>query len=278
MKRVSPKVYTEKYYLSDCTGYDDFKKSNGLKLEPRFVRMISEIPIKKGMKILDVGCGRGELVYWAARKGAEVEGIDYAKAAIKLSNKARFKWPVSIKKKTKFSVMDAKKLKYKDKFFDAIIFTEVYEHMYPNELQIAFFEFKRVLRDGGFLFIHTAPCKFYNDYTYRYWSYPLSTLIVKLSNLFTGHNYGNLQLPSEIRSSSHKIMHINEPNYFSMKKLLSKSGFTSNIKTSNVTIIKPNISWKDRVYNFLVYLHPLSTKFPFNVIWGNDFFVIARKV
>jgi 2-polyprenyl-3-methyl-5-hydroxy-6-metoxy-1,4-benzoquinol methylase len=41
----------------------------------------------KGVKVLDVGCGNGYVLFQYARHGAEVTGVDLTKAAVELSRK-----------------------------------------------------------------------------------------------------------------------------------------------------------------------------------------------
>ncbi len=278
MRRVDPKYYDEKYYLTDCTGYREFKKSFGKILEPRLSRIVKEIPNLKNLSVLDIGCGRGELVFWAAENGAKrAIGVDYSKAAIKLANKAKKHYSPSVQSKVKFMVRDAKKLSFPKGSFDVIFLVEVLEHLYPEEQIIVFEKIKKILKGDGRVIVHTSPNKIFNDLTYRFWCYPLSTVLVKLNNLLTGNSYPNLSPPSEIRSSSHKIMHVSESTYFSLKKLFSRNGFCGKIFSTNVTVNKPVLSWKDLLFNFIVYLYPLSKYFPFNVFWGNDFIVILEK-
>ncbi len=88
MKGLNPKLYNQDYYTSDCSGFKEFSKSSGKKLYPRYLEVTKHLKIKKGMKILDIGCGRGELSFWAASHGATVIGVDYSKAAIKLAKNA----------------------------------------------------------------------------------------------------------------------------------------------------------------------------------------------
>src|ERR1035437_147901 len=107
MRRVNPKVYTKKYYLSDCTGFSEFKKSFGKILEPRFIELIKYFRIEPDIKVLDIGCGRGEMVFYAAHEGASAVGIDYSKQAIQLANLAKNKQNKIIQKKAEFIVMDA---------------------------------------------------------------------------------------------------------------------------------------------------------------------------
>ena len=278
MRRVNPRVYTEKYYLSDCTGFEQWKRSGGKEFEPRLERIVKEIPPVKNLRILDIGCGRGELALWCARNGAkEVIGIDYSKNAIILANQAKKHLKKDITKKIKFKIGDGKKLEFKENSFDAVLLTEVLEHLYIGEQVIIFKEIERILRDNGFVFIHTAPSKWFNNITYKFWCYPISSILVFINNLITGNKYTNIKKPSEIRTESHKIMHVNEPDYLSLNNLFNKSQFEGKIKSTNVTIAKPVLGWKDKLFNSIVYLNPISNYFPFNILFGNDFYSILRK-
>jgi ubiquinone/menaquinone biosynthesis C-methylase UbiE len=271
MKRVDPKVYTREYYLNDCTGFAEFKKSFGKILEPRFVELIKHFKIEPGTKVLDIGCGRGEMVFFAALGGAEAVGIDYSKDAIGLANLAKKKQSKTIQANTKFLLMDAKKLAFADSYFDLVILTDVVEHLYPKELDLTFKEIKRVLKNKGKVIIHTAPNKTFIDYFYKFYCYPVSTIIVLVWRLLTGKKYPNIAKTSDLRTDSHAIMHINEPTYFSLRKYFKKYNFTGKIISTNVTAIKPVLSFKDQLFNMVVFLHPLSKRFPFNVVSGSDF-------
>lgn len=278
MRRVHPSAYTHEYYLTDCTGYREFKKKFGLKLEPRLARITAEMPLPRDLRVLDIGCGRGEMVAWAARKGAShAEGVDYSTAAVLLAKKAQKNWPKSLKNRTNFRHMDAKKLKFPDASFDAVFLVEVLEHLYPEEQVVVMHEVYRVLKSDGFVFAHTAPSRWFNDYSYRVWSYPISSVLVGAWNKLLRKNYGNLLPPDKLRSKSHKIMHVAEPDYFSLKKLFADTGFFGGIGSTNITVLKPVISWKDTLFNFIVYLHPFSKFFPLNVFFGADFYAILRK-
>ena len=278
MRRVDPKVYTKKYYLTDCTGYNEYKKSLGEKLEPRFQELTKYFTIKPNTRVLDIGCGRGEMIFLAAKMQAAGFGIDYSKAAIALANTLKKNKPIAIQKKMHFSVMDAKLLKFPYSYFDIVILTDVFEHLYPEELEMVFKEIKRVLKKGGQLIIHTAPNRLFNDYGYKHYSYPISTLIVNIWNIFKKDKYPNITKPEELRTDSHSIMHVNEPTYFSLKKLIKQYKFQGSIFSSNITVKKTTISFKDSLFNFLVFLHPISKKFPLNILLGSDFVCILKNL
>ncbi|MCL4416290.1 MAG: oligosaccharide flippase family protein [Actinobacteria bacterium] len=277
-KSVDSSVYTEEYYLSDCTGFEEFKKTCGSELEPRFKELIKYFEIKKGASVLDIGCGRGEMALFAAKNGANVIGIDYSKAAIKLANQLKKKQSDEIQNKMQFILMDSKQLKFKDSTFDMVILTDVVEHLYPNELDKLFKEMKRVLKNKGKIVIHTAPNKLFNNFFYKAYSYPVSTVIVWIWNLIAIKKYPNIQKPKELRTESHKIMHINEATYFSLRSILRKKKFRGSIVSTNITSKKTEIGIKDKIFNFAVYLHPMSKRFPFNILSGGDFVVIAENI
>ncbi len=278
MRRVNPKVYTKKYYLSDCTGYEEFKKTHGEELEPRFKEIIKHFEIKPKSIVLDIGCGRGEMVLYAVKNGATGYGVDYSIEAIKLANLLKSKQSANIKKRMSFKIMDVKNLSFPDSFFDTAIMTDVFEHLYPEELEVVFKELKRVLKRNGVLVIHTAPNKLFNDIGYRYFSYPISVLMVVVWNFFAKKSYPNIGSPKDLRTDSHLVMHINEPTYFSLRNYLTKYKFVGRLFSTNVTAKKEEVSIKDKLFNFFVFLHPVSRNFPLNIVLGSDFVAIVKNL
>ncbi|PIR80349.1 MAG: hypothetical protein COU25_00415 [Candidatus Levybacteria bacterium CG10_big_fil_rev_8_21_14_0_10_35_13] len=277
MRSVNSKVYTKKYYLTDCSGYKEFKESNGRKLNTIFLDLIKYIEVNSSTKVLDIGCGRGEMVFYCASRGATAIGIDYAEAAIKLANNTRSKQPKIIQDRAKFIKMDAKILKFDKSSFDLIIMTGVVEHLYPEELDVVFHQIRRVLKPAGKLIINTAPNRIFNDIAYKYYCYPASTLLTSFWNKLTGSKYPNIAMPHDIRTESHQIMHINEPTFFSLYRLYKKFNFKGGIFSTNITVRKQILSTRDILFNLLVFLHPFSKKFPLNIIFGSDFISVLTK-
>lgn len=278
MKKVSPKVYTKKYYLSNCGGYEEYLSSEGDILNPKLIEITKYLGSFGGKCILDIGCGRGELTVWLAKNGAKyVVGIDYSKNAIDLSNKKKRKQSEDIGDKIHFYTLNAKNLNRLKMKFDIIIMTEVFEHLYMEEIDIVFDQVKKILTKDGFFLIHTSPNKWFYDYFYRYWSYPVSNILISVSNFFTRNKYPRLVKYEKLRDEYHKKMHVNEPTYFSLRKIIKKSGFSGTICTSNITVIKPIIGIKDTIFNCLVYLYPVSKWFPFNILMGGDFHAILKS-
>jgi ubiquinone/menaquinone biosynthesis C-methylase UbiE len=101
--------------------------------------------LNKNQRILDVGCGTGNLVEELTNKGYQVVGIDLQKEGL-LRQKIK-------KPSLHFLRACAKALPFPDGQFEVVIFADVLEHMEERRpLQEAF----RVLAPGGILLI-TVP-------------------------------------------------------------------------------------------------------------------------
>ena len=66
---VPAEAYTKEYYKSCCQGYEEFKLSKGELLPLRLSIPLKLAQIKAGMRVVDIGCGRGEIVIHCARLG-----------------------------------------------------------------------------------------------------------------------------------------------------------------------------------------------------------------
>lgn len=275
MKGLDPHLYTKQYYLSDCSGFEEFRASRGRRLGERFKKIIEMLDKPEG-RLLDIGCGRGELAFWAARSAAQVVGIDYSSAGIQLAKDALKKQPKRIQERVTFLLQNALEMNFVRESFDTICLIDVLEHLYPLEQEIVVKKAYSILKHGGRLVAHTEPNRIYVDYTYPYWSYPMSMMAKCLWKHLTGKEISGLPSPSMLRTSSHRVMHINEPNYCGLHRLFRRAGFVVRIITK-VQYLRGIGGWKDRIYNFLVSLHPLSEYFPANILFSNDFILIAHK-
>src|SRR5258708_3633772 len=84
---VPSTLYTEEYFLTACEGYNEFIATEGEHLSRRLDAAFALAAVESGMKVLDVGCGRGEILRHCARLGADAYGIDYAIVAVPRSQK-----------------------------------------------------------------------------------------------------------------------------------------------------------------------------------------------
>lgn len=219
-------LYTAEYFLTACEGYDVYLKSEGEHLSRRLHDAFAVAEVGPGMRVLDVGCGRGEILRHCMRLGVEAHGMDYAEAAAVMSLgavRAELKGPGGLAKRRVFPATvaraDAKKLPYPGNSFDRVLMFDVVEHLYPWELHEAMREVYRVLRPDGRFIIHTAPNRWYDRYAYP-WVRRFRSLLGQ------GHRY-----PADPRAITpvNQHVHVNEQDIFSMRRALEAAGFRGKI-------------------------------------------------
>ena len=115
------------------------KRVIGVELKPLADRIRREEHRKP--RILDLGCGTGELASVFLKRGYSYAGIDIEPERIAYAAKA---YPQG-----KFHVMDATALAYPDAYFDQILVTGVLHHLSDGEVRNIVKEMKRVLRPEG---------------------------------------------------------------------------------------------------------------------------------
>lgn len=226
-KSLPSTLYTEEYFLTACEGYDVFIESEGVQLSRRLKDSFAVAEVTAGMRILDVGCGRGEILRHCMRLGIEAYGLDYAEAATSMTREviraeqeriaAEGGDPATVKAGACRS--DAKFLPFPSEYFDRVLMFDVVEHLYPWELHAAMLEVRRVLKPNGRFIIHTAPNRWYDQYAYP-WVRRVRTLLGE------GDKY-----PKDPRAITavNLDVHVNEQDMRSMKKALNAAGFKAHV-------------------------------------------------
>jgi 2-polyprenyl-3-methyl-5-hydroxy-6-metoxy-1,4-benzoquinol methylase len=102
--------------------------------------------VRKGVKVLDVGCGEGRFAAELARAGTEVVGIDVAAEPLR---RARERHPELDLRQ----ISAAGAWPLQDASFDAVWVGEVIEHVADTAGWLS--ELRRVLRSGGTLLLST---------------------------------------------------------------------------------------------------------------------------
>ncbi len=216
--------YDKNYYLNDCGGYESFRINNAV-LDNRLYVVQCLADVRGDEKILDLGCGRGELSYAIAKSGADVLGIDYSGTSIKIAEKNfNGRLPNLNYKKIDFFELD------KGLLFDTIVASDLIEHI-DAKLAEKFMEniANHLNKDGKFI-LHTAP----NKYIYSY-KYKRDRIKAKEMGLY---------LPENPRSFYESLMHINEQTPWSLKKLFKKYFKSYCVWTANIEYPQGNLSKK----------------------------------
>lgn len=195
--------YTEDYYMNDCGGYDDFKSSNGTKIEQRLQDVYNLINPVKTDRILDIGCGRGELSFALSSSGADVTGVDYSADAIKIAKKTYD----GKRDNLQYVQADIFQMNQLD-IYDKIVMADVVEHIEQDVLEKIFDKIAHSLNDNGILVVHTAPNKDYYDYCYP--------------DMRRAASEFGCYLPCNPRSYYEQLMHINEQSPETLRTALEK--------------------------------------------------------
>ncbi len=216
---VSARLYTEEYFRTACEGYDEFNASEGEHLSRRLRAAFELAEVLPGMRVLDVGCGRGEILRHCAQLGAFACGVDYAPVALQLAHRVVTALD-ALQGRIALGQANARQLPFASASFDRVLLFDVVEHLHPWELQAALLEVRRVLKPEGRLVIHTAPNIWYDRY-----AYPL----VRLARRLIGQGAHYPQNPRQFLVDANEHVHVNEQSLLSMQRALRRAGFRGRV-------------------------------------------------
>ena len=105
-------------------------------------------------KVLDIGCGSGDLVLFYSKKGVIYTGVDLSYHMIKRAN---FNYGDLVQKgKANFQVADCENLPFKEGEFDVLSAVALIEYLPDSSMALS--EISRAIKDGGYVLI-TVPNK-----------------------------------------------------------------------------------------------------------------------
>ena len=140
------KLMLDKRMCYSC-GYWKNAKTLDEAQEAKLDLICRKLKIKKGMKILDIGCGWGSFARFAAEKyGANVVGITISKEQAKLAKQLCTGLNVEIR------LEDYRNIREK---FDRIVSIGMFEHVGPKNYREYMEVVHRCLDDDGLMMIHT---------------------------------------------------------------------------------------------------------------------------
>ena len=114
---------------------------------PAVSEAIHGYSLSRGLKVLDVGCGNGYVLFQYARHGAEVTGVDLTQTAVELSLKRFALAQIS----GTFLQVDGSKLPFPDNSFDIVCSMGVLHHVSDPKPMVD--DISRVLKPGGQLIV-----------------------------------------------------------------------------------------------------------------------------
>ncbi len=259
-RSIPSSEYSLEYYLSSCDGYQEFESSKGMQLPERLAVIFELVEIQPGTRVLDIGCGRGEVAIHSALRGALVWGIDYSKTSVQIAAQAINVFPsMEVRQKIIIVQGNAINISLSTESIDQAFMFDVVEHLTPSELKLVLDEVCRVLKPKGSLLIHTMP----NLWYYRV-GYPIFRTIQK---------FRGIHLPADPRERwTFRHVHINEQTPRSLHQALKDSGFQSKVWLMSTQ------SYKQESNKYLKSLMKFSTQhIPFRWIFCNEILADAKK-
>lgn len=257
---VRSERYDEAYFLSACEGYEEFIASDGERLSRRLRHAFDVAGVAPGMRVLDVGCGRGEILRHCARLGAQVHGVDYAPVAVRMSLELTKSYGDG-QGSVGVYLADAKTLPFRSASFDRVLMLDLVEHLHPWELDRALGEAWRVLGSEGRLVVHTAPNAWYDRYAYP---------VVRLVRILMGQGARYPKDPRGIIPANLGV-HVNEQSGLSLWRILRRAGFRP-----RVWLDTPPQD-RDEGWVFHVSRHILFNWPPFRWFFEREVFAVAEK-
>ena len=157
------RLYSCAYWKNETKTLEEAQKN-------KIDHIVKKLDIKKGQKILEVGCGWGGMAFEIAKqKGCEVLGISLSKNQINYCKKKAKE--LGLDNQVNFELADYREIQGQ---YDRIYSVGMFEHV-GKKFYKAFFEsMNKLLKDNGIFLLHTIgvvdkpspPNKFINKYIF----------------------------------------------------------------------------------------------------------------
>jgi len=157
------RLYSCAYWKEDTKTLEDAQQN-------KIDHIVKKLDIKKGQKILEVGCGWGGMAFEIAKqKGCEVTGISLSKNQINYcKDKAK---ELGLDNQVNFELADYREIKGE---YDRIFSVGMFEHVGKKFYKSFFESMNQLLKNDGIFLLHTigvvdkpsAPNKFINKYIF----------------------------------------------------------------------------------------------------------------
>lgn len=106
------------------------------------------LPFHRGARVLEIGCGMGELLSALADIGYDCTGLDVSRTRIESLRSLGTP-------RLRFQRAEGSRLPFEDNSFDAVISIQLFEHLHPEDAAMHLRETHRVLKPGGRYLLET---------------------------------------------------------------------------------------------------------------------------
>jgi len=237
------------YYFKSICGAGRFYSNQ---LSPKYTRAVTLAKKNRTVirRILDIGCGRGELVNYYCSHGVEAIGIEYSKTACEIASELLSKNPcaeLATILNIRNNVID-----YPEHYFDVAFLLEVVEHLYGSQLDEYYAQLRKLLRPGGVVVIHTWPNRLQRNRLLSWYELSMRRVLALPYRIL-------FQKPIKptLRSESEELMHVNEHTPDQLFQHLRRHDFQVWVFTSYFGGAVPD-SWSDLFGEAVLNFGPLG--------------------
>lgn len=256
---VSSTVYDTDYLLSPALeGYDDYLAGSLSLVKRHELDLLAAGP---GDRVLDLGCGRGEVVAELLGRGIDATGVDYAAAAVALSAELAAGRGLVVQ-------ADALALPFPTGCFDRVLLGDVIEHLpWPMAVR-AMVEVGRVLAPGGRALVHTAPNRWFVG------------IVMPLLRPVVGR-LGHSQVAERLADYDHLrgVMHPNELSPLGLRRLLARAGLPARTWVDRDVLRSGASAWTSGLAasRAVRAIGAVAGCWPLRLLTGNDLYALVGE-
>ena len=155
-------MFEETWNILSMCEYPDHKKVRLLSNMRIYEKTLKHL--KDGQRILEIGCNKGYGLYFIAKNlpNSRVVGIDINKEFIEFCRRTWSSKNLEFEAMNILNPKDIEEIKRKYGKFDAVICFEVLEHIPPNKTTEFLNNIRRLIEEGGLLFLSTPNKRVYD--------------------------------------------------------------------------------------------------------------------
>lgn len=146
-------LFLDRHMVYSCAYFRRADDSLDVAQEQKLDYLCKKLRLKPGMRLLDIGCGWGGLVIYAAeRYGVHATGITLSRQQVNYANQRIA--DAGLSDRARVLMKDYREMEAEDGFYDALVSVGMFEHVGEKLLPTYFTQAYRLVKPGGVFLNH----------------------------------------------------------------------------------------------------------------------------